>query len=513
MAVKLTQHPRHWAEVTPDKPAAIFSGSGRIVSYRELSERSNRCAHMLRRFGLQRGGTLALLVENHPVFLETAWAAQNAGLYFTAISWRFKIDEIAYIVADCGATVVVATAQQLDLVRELQVRLPKIRYVLAGAALDGALDYEAELARSPAQPVADESRGSDMGYSSGSTGRPKGVWQKLPTTGIDKPAAMFQVYERRYAWGPQTVYLLPAPLYHSGPLRFALTMGHIGATLVVMEKFDATASLELCRRYRVTDAHWVPTMLVRLLKLPEQQRLAADLCSVQRIIHGAAPIAPDVKRAMIEWVGPILEESYGGTEGNGLTMISSEEWLRHPGSVGRAFVGSLHILDEDGSELPPGQIGVVYFDGGPQFEYHGNPEKTRAAYDARGRSTLGDIGYLDDEGYLYLTDRKHFMIISGGVNIYPQEIENLLIMHPQVMDVAVFGLPDPEMGEFVQAVVQPRDMGAAGPYLAHELIHYCRTHLANYKAPRSIDFRTHLPRHDTGKIYTRLLKDEYLGKS
>jgi fatty-acyl-CoA synthase len=513
MAVELTQHPRHWAEVTPDKPAAIFAGSGSVVSYRELSERSNRCAHMLRRLGLQRGDTLALLIENHPVFLETAWAAQNTGLYFTAISWRFKIDEIASIVADCGATVVVATAQHGDLVRELQERLPNIRYVLAGAALDGTLDYEAELARSPAQPVADESRGSDMGYSSGSTGRPKGVRQKLPTAGIDKPAAMFQVYERRYGWGPRTVYLLPAPLYHSGPLRFALTMGHIGATLVVMEKFDATASLELCRRYRVTDAHWVPTMLVRLLKLPDQQRLAADLGSLQRVIHGAAPIAPNVKRAMIEWVGPILEESYGGTEGNGLTMISSEEWLKHPGSVGRAFVGSLHILDDNGRELPPGQIGVVYFAGGPQFEYHGNPEKTRAAYDARGRSTLGDIGYLDGEGYLYLTDRRHFMIISGGVNIYPQEIENLLIMHPKVMDVAVFGLPDPEMGEFVQAVVQPRDMLDAGPALASELIDFCRAHLANYKAPRAIDFRPELPRHDTGKIYTRMIKDEYLAKS
>jgi long-chain acyl-CoA synthetase len=395
-------------------------------------------------------------------------------------------------------------------VRELQQQLPQVRYLLAGATLDGALDYDAELATSSDQPIADESRGSDMAYSSGSTGRPKGVKQKLPTASIDKPSAMFQVYEQRYGWGPDTVYLLPAPLYHAGPLRFALTMHHLGATLIVMEQFDAAAALALCARCRVSDAHWVPTMLVRMLKLPDAVRQAADLTSLKRIIHGAGPIAPEIKRQMIAWVGPILEESYGGTEGNGLTMISSAEWLRHPGSVGRAFVGSLHVLGEDGTELPPGQIGAVYFSGGPQFEYHGNPAKTREAHDAKGRSTLGDIGYLDEDGYLYLTDRKNFMIISGGVNIYPQEIENLLITHPEVLDVAVFGLPDVEMGEYVQAVVQPRDMQAAGPALARELTAFCRAHLAHFKAPRQIDFRAQLPRHDTGKIYTRLLKEEYL---
>jgi long-chain acyl-CoA synthetase len=507
---QLTQHPRHWARVAPDKPAIVFAGSGQVVTYRELSERADRCAQLLRHLGLQRGEHLAMLIENHPVFMEVAWAAQNSGLYYTPVSWRFKIDEIAYIVEDCGAKLVVATAQQADLVRELQRRLPAVRYLLAGAAVDGALDYDAALAAQPAVPIADESRGSDMGYSSGSTGRPKGVKQTLPTMSIDKPAAMFQVYERRYAWSPDTVYLLPAPLYHAGPLRFALAMHHLGATLIVMEHFDAAAALELCRRYRVTDAHLVPTMIVRILKLPQDIRAQAELGSLKRIIHGAAPIAPDIKRAMIAWVGPILEESYGGTEGNGLTMISSEEWLRHPGSVGRAFVGSIHILGDNGEELSPGEIGTVYFGGGPQFEYHGNPDKTRSAYDAKGRSTLGDIGYLDAEGYLYLTDRKHFMIISGGINIYPQEIENLLISHPQVLDAAVFGLPDPEMGEYIQAVVQPRDPSAAGPELANELMAYCRGRLANYKTPRSIDFRAHLPRHDTGKIYTRLVKDEYL---
>jgi len=277
-----------------------------------------------------------------------------------------------------------------------------------------------------------------------------------------------------------------------------------------MERFEARAALELCERYHVSDAHLVPTMMVRILKLPAQERAGFDLKSLQRVIHGAAPCPPQIKRAMIEWLGPVLEESYGGTEGNGLTMISSKEWLEHPGSVGRAFMGAIHILSEAGEEQPSGVPGLVYFSGGPQFEYHHDPERTRTAYDARGRSTLGDIGYLDAEGYLYLTDRRNNLIITGGVNVYPQEIENLLVSHPKVLDAAVFGLPDLEMGEVIQAVVQPREMGEAGPALAAELIEFCRGRLAHYKAPRAVDFRAQLPRHDTGKIYTRLLKEEYL---
>jgi fatty-acyl-CoA synthase len=379
-----------------------------------------------------------------------------------------------------------------------------------GATQEGCSNYESAIAACPPEPIADESRGSDMVYSSGSTGRPKGVKQTLPDSGIDGPSAMFQVYARRYGWGPATTYLMPAPLYHSGPLRFAMTMQHLGATLVVMERFEARQALELCERHRVTDAHLVPTMLARLLKLPDDERRTADLKSLTRIIHGAGPCAPDLKRAMIDWVGPILEESYGGTEGNGLTMITSQEWLEHPGSVGRPFFGTVHILGENGEELPAGQHGLVYFGGGPRFEYHGQPEKTREAYDALGRSTLGDIGYVDADGYLYLTDRRNNLVVTGGVNVYPQEVENVLIGHPKVFDVAVFGLPDVEMGETIKAVVQPVDLREAGPELERELIAHCRERLARYKAPASIDFRAELPRHDTGKIYTRLLKREYL---
>jgi fatty-acyl-CoA synthase len=517
------QHPRHWAQLTPERPAIIFGGSGERITYAALDQRANRCAHLMRRMGLQRGAHVAILIENHPCFLEIAWAAHNAGLYFTPISWRFQLEEIAFILQDCGAGLLFVSVKHRALAVQLRQQLPALQCFVVAEASDAPdcdmpgsniLDsYEAALATCSAEPLQDESRGSDLVYSSGSTGRPKGVKQKLADTGIDKPSAMFAVYEQRYGWNTDTIYLMPAPLYHSGPLRFAMTMQHLGATLVVMEHFDAATTLALCERYRVTDAHWVPTMLVRILKLPQREREAYDLSSVIRIIHGAGPCAPDIKRAMIAWLGPILEESYGGTEGNGLTMISSQEWLAHPGSVGRAFVGSIHILNEQGQTMPNGEQGLVYFEGGPKFEYHGNPERTREAYDALGRSTLGDIGYLDAEGYLYLTDRRNNLIITGGVNVFPQEIENVLITHPAVLDVAVFGLPDVEMGEIIQAVVQARDLANAGPALEQELIALCRERLAHYKAPRSVEFREVLPRHDTGKIYTRLLKAEYLQRA
>jgi len=307
-------------------------------------------------------------------------------------------------------------------------------------------------------------------------------------------------------------YPMPCPIYHSGPLRFAMAMQQVCATLILMAKFDARESLTLVERHRVTHAHWVPTMLVRLLKLPAEERTRYDLSSVRIVIHGAAPCAPDVKRAMIDWVGPILEESYGGTEGNGLTMITSAEWLAHPGSVGRPFLGAIHILDDDGRELPPGEIGTVWFSGGPSFAYHNNPAKTEAAYDAAGRSTLGDIGYVDTGNYLYLTDRKDNMVISGGVNVFPQEAENRLIGHDRVADAAVFGVPDEDLGEVLHAVVQPLAMAEAGPELEQALIAWCRAGMATIKCPRTIGFSAALPRHDTGKIYTQLLKQAWLAE-
>jgi long-chain acyl-CoA synthetase len=501
MGKAMTQHPRRWALAEPDRPAAIYPATGEVLTYGALERRANRAAHVLRRAGLARGDHYALLVENVPVFHELVWAGHNAGLYYTAISWRFRSEEIAFIIGNCGARVVFFTAQQAALAAELAPRFPGVRFVDVSDP-----DWSAGL---PETPIADESRGSDMLYSSGSTGRPKGIRQVLPDTGIDGLSAMFAIYADRYGWGPDTVYLMPCPLYHSGPMRFAMAMQQIGATLVVMDRFDAATALALVERHRVTHAHWVPTMLVRLLKLPEAERRRHDLSSIRIIVHGAAPVSREIKHAAIAWFGPILEESYGGTEGNGLTMITSAEWLAHPGSVGRPFLGRIDVLDDHGAPLPPGEVGTVWFSGGPAFAYHEDPERTAAAHDAQGRSTLGDIGYLDGEGYLYLTDRRNAMAISGGVNVYPQEAENRLIAHPAVADASVFAVPDEDLGEVLHAVVQPLEPGAD---LTEALTAWCRQALATIKCPRTYEFRAALPRHDTGKIYARHLKEEWLAR-
>jgi long-chain acyl-CoA synthetase len=505
------EHPRRWALSEPGRPAVVFPASGETVTYGELDRAANRIARFFRSRGLARGDHIALLIENHPRLLEIAWAAHNSGLYYTAVSWRFRVEEVRFIVENSGAHLVLFTPQQSALVDELRGALPGVEFVAVGSDAPDSLDSLVK--RLPDTPIPDESRGSDMLYSSGSTGRPKGIKQKLPDAGVDGLSKMFAIYRDMYAWGEDTVYLMPCPLYHSGPLRFAMAMQQVGATLLVMDKFDAEAALKLVEEWRVTHAHWVPTMLVRLLKLPEEVRARYDLSSLRTVVHGAAPIAPDAKRAAIDWLGPILEESYGGTEGNGLTMISSAEWLEHPGSVGRPFLGAVHILDDDGRELPPGEIGTIWFSGGPGFSYHQDPDRTAKAYDEEGRSTLGDIGYVDSDGYLYLTDRKDHMVISAGVNVFPQEAENVLIGHPKVADACVFGVPDPDMGEVLHAVVQPLDPDRADSGLEAELIAYCRGRMATIKCPRTLEFTPQLPRHDTGKIYSRLVKQAWLQRS
>lgn len=501
---RLRQHPRRWATEQPERPAVIYPSLGVTISYGELDARASRCAHLLRSHGLRRGDHFAMLVENVPVFHEIVWAGHNAGVYYTAISWRFREDEIAFILDNCGARLLFYTARQSEIIARLKPRFPDVAFI---DVTDG--HYANAF---PPTPIADESRGSDMLYSSGSTGRPKGIKQLLPDDGIDGLSRMFAVYARRYGWTEDMVYLMPCPLYHSGPMRFAMAMQQLGATLIVMEAFDAEAALLLVERHRVTHAHWVPTMLARLLKLPSTTKARHDLSSLQVIVHGAAPIAPDMKRAAIEWLGPILEESYGGTEGNGLTMISSAEWLAHPGSVGRPFLGAVHILDDAGRELPTGEIGNIWFSGGPGFAYHNDPERTAQAHDAHGRSTLGDIGHVDEEGYLYLTDRRSNMAISGGVNIFPQEAENRIISHPAVADACVFAVPDDDMGEVLHAVIQPLPGAMSHAALERALHGWCREALASIKCPRSWEFRDSLPRHDTGKIYARHLKEEWLAK-
>jgi acyl-CoA synthetase (AMP-forming)/AMP-acid ligase II len=505
-------YPGILAKLYPEKAAYVMAGSGETVSFRELDERSNQGAWLLRSLGVRPGDSIAILLENHPRFFEICWAAQRSGLYYTPISHRLTAPEVEYIVRDCGAKVLIASASTRDVAATLAPRLADLAgRFLVGGACEGFTSWEAATARQPTEPVPDEQEGADLLYSSGTTGRPKGVKQPVWGQPIGTPPTLALLMKGLYGVDEHTVYLSPAPSYHAAPLRFCMSAQRLGATCIVMEHFDAVAALALIERHRVSVSQWVPTMFVRMLKLPEAERKRFDVSSLRVAVHAAAPCPIPVKEQMIAWWGPVFYEYYAGTEGNGFTSITSAEWLAHKGSVGRPLNAKIHILDDEGKDLPPGQPGGIYFEGGPKFEYHNAPEKTASSHTPQGWSTLGDIGYLDAEGYLYLTDRKANMIISGGVNIYPQEAENLLVTHPKVADVAVFGVPNEDFGEEVKAVVQPVDMADAGPELERELIAFCQGQLAKLKCPRSIDFEAELPRHPTGKLYKRLLRDRYWG--
>ncbi len=504
-------YPGLYAERTPDRPAYIMAQTGRRISYAELEASSNQGAHLFRALGLRTGDPIAICLENNPAFLQICWAAFRSGLYFTAISYRLQPEEIEYIVNDCGAKVLITSHLLTETFNGFKDKLQHHpRCFMVDGVVAGATSWEAAIADMPTSRITDEAYGQSLLYSSGTTGRPKGVRKPLPEGVFGGESAVAAVARQRYAYDEQTVYLSPAPLYHAAPLGFNMNILRYGGTSIVMEHYDAEHALALIEQYRITHSQWVPTMFVRMLKLPLEVRRGYDLSSMQYAVHAAAPCPVAVKEQMIEWWGPIIYEYYAGTEGNGSTAIDSEEWLRHKGSVGRpAGNCQVHILDEEGQPLPGGEIGSVYFEGGGQFEYLHDREKTESSRSREGWTTLGDIGYLDDEGYLYLTDRKSFMIISGGVNIYPQEAENALITHPKVVDVAVFGVPDEEFGEAVKAVVQPVNMQDAGPELAAELISWVRSKIAHLKCPRTIDFMAELPRHPTGKLYKRLLKDKY----
>jgi len=500
------------ARLTPDKPAMISADTGQAVSFAELNERSNRFAQFLYAQGLRRGDHIAVLMENNLAFMEPVWAAFRSGLYVTTINRYLPSDEAAYIANDCGAKALVTSyakretaAELLDLIPNCPIRL------MVGGVIPGWSSYEEAVASGSPEPLPQEWMGDSMLYSSGTTGRPKGILRPLPEI---TPAEGFDTRQtsNRYGLTADSVYLSPAPLYHAAPLAYVLTVQSFGGTVVMMERFDPEQALQLIEKHRVTHSQWVPTMFVRMLKLPPEIRTRYDLSSHQVAVHAAAPCPIEVKRQMIEWWGPILYEYYAGTEASGSTFITSEDWLEHPGSVGRAALGVLHICDEDGKELPIGETGLVYFEReAPTFEYHNDPDKTASARhpDHPNWNALGDVGYLDEEGYLYLTDRKAFMIISGGVNIYPQAIEDALVTHPKVADVAVFGVPDTEMGEAVKAVIEPAPGQTPSDELAAELMTYARERLAHYMAPRSIDFIEEMPRLPTGKLYKRLLRDAY----
>ncbi|MXP29389.1 AMP-binding protein [Porphyrobacter algicida] len=503
-------HPITHAQARPDHPAIIMAASGQTISYGEMDRTANRFARLLRGKGLGRDDRFAVLMENHALYLQLVWGSQRAGTMMVPVSTRLTAPEIAYIMQDAGAGMLVTSVKYADLVAELRRECSGCSFLVLGEG--GADDLEAALAEHDDAPLDDPLPGQYMLYSSGTTGRPKGVKPKPPEND-DVLAVNALVGLAVMGAGMPTdgsmVYLSPAPLYHAAPLAWCTTAQRLGGTVIVMERFDPEEALAVIERYRVTDSQWVPTHFVRMLKLDEAVRSRYDLSSHKRAIHAAAPCPVPVKRAMIEWWGPIIIEYYAGSEGIGMTLIKSEDWLAHPGSVGKAIHGTVHVCDPDGKEVPPESDGLIYFENDSVPTYHNDPVKTAEAMHKRGWMTLGDIGHLDTDGYLYLTDRKSHMIISGGVNIYPQEIENLLVTHDKVMDAAVIGAPDADLGERVVAVIQPIDMDEAGEGLEQELRDFLAPSLSRIKMPKQFDFRADLPREANGKLYKRELRDEY----
>ncbi|WP_405136511.1 acyl-CoA synthetase [Nocardia sp. NBC_01388] len=503
-------------DIDPARVAVVVEPEGRTLTYGELEERSNRVARLLRARGLGPGRCIAILAENRIEYLEIAWGAQRAGLYYVGVNSHLTAAEVAYIVKDSSADLIVASdtlAEVASVVVDDAEPVQSGRLML-GAAVDGWESYESAIAAQPPVPISDECEGDFLLYSSGTTGRPKGIRRELPGGPLGTypdPAGMWLRNMLGFASGD--VYLCPAPLYHAAPLSWSMAVHRSGGTVVVLSKFEPELALAAIERHRVTHAQWVPTMFVRLLKLPAHVRARYDLSDMRQAIHAAAPCPVEVKRAMIDWWGPILFEFYSSTEGLGATSITSEEWMLKPGSVGKPLIGKPYIADDDGNELPAGAIGTVWFTGGVPFEYRGDPGKTAATKDARGGVSVGDIGYLDEDGYLFLSDRRPHLIISGGVNIYPQEIEDALIMHPAIADVGVVGIPDAEMGERVVAVVQLQNSAEASPDLASELTAFARTRLAGFKVPREVRFADELPRTPTGKLRKHELREQVVARS
>lgn len=502
---------REHAEANPEKPAIILHPSDTVVTFGELEARANRLAHYFRRQGLREGDVVAILMENNEHIHAVMWAARRSGLYYVPINTHLTAAEAAYIIDNSGAKAIVGSAVLKDILSGLDKELPNglpATLLVADGELDGWQRYPEAVAELPATPIDDELDGDLLQYSSGTTGRPKGIKRELPHVPPSETPGMMSALVG-FWMQPDSVYLSPAPLYHTAPSVWSMQTHAAGITTVVLEKFDAEGCLDAIQKHKVTQGQFVPVMFTRMLKLPESVRNSYDVSSLRRVMHAAAPCPVEIKKQMIDWWGPIVDEYYASSEAIGATVIFAEDWLTHPGSVGKPMNGLVHILDEDGKELPPGQSGEIFFEGGADFEYLNDAEKTASSRDSHGWKTVGDIGYVDEDGYLYLTDRRHHMIISGGVNIYPQEAENMLVVHPKVMDAAVFGIPDDEMGQSVKGVVQTVDPADATPEFAEELLGWLRERLTHYKCPRTISFETELPRTDTGKLYKQGLINKY----
>jgi long-chain acyl-CoA synthetase len=502
---------RTYSERTPHKPAAIIAETGETLDFRTLDERSARLAHELVQRGLPEGAVIAILIANDIRYFELAWAARRAGLYYVPVSTHLTAGEAEYILQDCGAEVLFIGTELLPVLQGMSAASrQRLRIVVVDGDAPplGERSYRDIVDAGPMPPLPQRAQGLDFAYSSGTTGKPKGIKHRMQSD----PAMQRSLaggWLSFFSFSADTVYLSPAPLYHAAPLRFSIRTMDAGGTAVVMRRFHPEHCLAAIEKYRITHSQWVPTMFVRMLALTADVRSGYDLSSHRYALHGAAPCAQHVKRQMINWWGEILWEYYSMSERAGATVISAQEWLAHPGSVGRCKQSTLHILDEERHECATGVDGVICFEGSPKFEYHNDPVKTAASHTPEGWVMVGDIGHVDAEGYLYLTDRLANMIISGGVNIYPQEAENLLSAHPLVAEVAVIGVPNAEFGEEVKAVVELHDPALAGDTTAQALMAFCREHLSHVKCPRSVDFIQKLPRSETGKLMKRLVRDGY----
>lgn len=506
-------YPGKYAIERADEPAFIMATSGEVVTYGEYEARTNRLAHLLRDQGLKRLDHYSIFMENNARYLEMCGAGERSGLYYTCINSHLTVDEMAYIVNNSESRVLITSREMRDVALAAVPLCPNIeRFLMVDAGPDDGPceDYVTAVSAYPSTPIADERNGSSMLYSSGTTGRPKGILRQLLDVAPDDALPLLQFLIIQWNYREGMTYLSPAPLYHSAPQGAVGLTIRSGGTAIIMERFDPEQYLQLVEQYKITHSQLVPTMFNRMLKLPDDVRSKYDLSSLETVVHAAAPCPIPVKERMIDWWGPVIVEYYAATEGIGFTRCDSHEWLAHKGTVGQTKLGVLHILDDEFNEVPNGTPGTIWFEAPAGLTYWRDPDKTKDATSPDGTMhTTGDVGYVDDDGWLFLTDRKSFMIISGGVNIYPQETENLLVTHPKVADAAVFGVPHPDLGEEVKAVVQPMPGIETGPDLERELITFCQEHLSRQKCPRSVDFEAELPRLPTGKLYKTTLRDRY----